>query len=470
MVIFLQFALVDLRSLIGNENVLLTSPSWPSPFPHREFMRASGPIIPRNGRGIDNWIGENFICNIKKGIKIERKIFSEGIVNLNLRSTSKHQFSSEKYILTQYEFVFVSKEKKMDLNYLKIQQLISTILQTRIKIRNEYYKYTDSVFYQCSNALKKLHLITSTKKNQLNVPSQILLIKECSPQIFFYLNNHETITTNGRIISSIVGERTFPIKLYGFWYNYKNKALRVWVHKQESSYNNSNFDRTLRISFLRFHSEYESLKTIFKGINEGSIKINSFSHQSDILQEYLNRAISTILKTEENISANNPDALVEYFKNIFSLFQPGELTILKNKLLELKLRPQIEKKTINFIENHYMKVQQNVSGGNVQMNVQELKSGATSNITYHSNISGELNFKKLANEILLIKQELSINNVPTDDLNKDIIQLESAVQQKDGNKLLEKIKTCSQWLLDTGTKIAIPLIVEIVKNETIKKV
>lgn len=234
MVIFLQIALVDLRSIAGHSQTLLTTPDWPSPKPFTEFMRGSGQIIPRNKKGIDNWIGENFICNIKKGIKIDDKIVLNQI-DLKLKNVSKHQYSSENYILTKYEFVFLSNTMRSELDYVKIQKIISSLFQCKIKIRNLDFSYSSSSFERASNLIKKFHLITSTKQNKIDIESQIPLIKECSPQIYFYLNNNEKIKTSGKVISSICDETIHTFNMYGFWHNYNNKAVRIWLQQQKKT-------------------------------------------------------------------------------------------------------------------------------------------------------------------------------------------------------------------------------------------
>ncbi|RYU92209.1 hypothetical protein EWM62_01885 [Mucilaginibacter terrigena] len=468
MVIFLQFSLVDFRSLAGLSENLLTSPSWPSPFPHKEFVRGSGPIIPRNKRGINNWIGENFICNIKKGVRMSYPIILPE-TGIKLKNVSKHQFSSENYILTKYEFVFVSNLKNIELNYIKLQKVISCILLSKIDVRNENYKYTNTTFERISKSLKTLYLMTSSKTSKLDIQNQTKYIKECSPQLFFYLNSSEILKTNGKFIKPLCRENLYQFNLYGFWHNHNNKSLRIWIHQQRSKNNNNSFDRELRISFLRFHSEYESLKIIFKGISDNNIKISS-STQSDILQKYLNKAITTILKSEQNISYQDHEGIYDYLKNLFLQFQPGELDLLKDKINNLNFRPQIEQKTINFINNFIeksdMNITQNISGSQV---INQENSGAGTNTFNFQGIINdkELNLKELNDELMLL---LSINKSENNDsiVTHNVEEMKKATDNNDPKTFLKHLENCGKWILDVGTKISVPLIVEIIKKHSIQ--
>lgn len=236
---------------------------------------------------------------------------------------------------------------------------------------------------------------------------------------------------------------------------------------------NVSFERELRISFLRFHSEFESLKIVFKAISDDKIKVDFNSSQSHILQKYLNRAISTILKSELNTTCNKAQGLVDYFRNMFSQFQPGELSLLKSKLHDIKFRPQIERKTLNFIINHIEKNEMKITqtNNNSQVINQENSGSGSNHFEFNSNSSvNEINFKAINDEVALLRLYYQ-NNQPVlenIELNNHLVGLGDAAENENENDFLNHLKNCGKWILDTGTKIAIPLIVELIKRQTIK--
>ncbi|NOW96125.1 hypothetical protein [Mucilaginibacter sp. SG564] len=467
MIIFIQFSITDVRAFNGSHSHLLTLPQWPSPTPEKEFVRGSGQIIARSKKGLNNWIGENFICKIKRGIKLNEPILFEPL-NLKIQNIGKHQFSSEKFISNKYEFVFATRGydgKKI--KYETILQLISELFLLKSEVRVSSNEWKADPLKRLSINLKNFHLFYSTKKLKL-LRTDIDNLYNCTPQVYIYLDDNEKFTSTPKLIES--SKKIWAAcKLYTTTLKIQNLPIRLWIHERFTQSTLITLNRSLRISILRLHTEYECLKNVFLAISQNKIAITPFSVESDNLQAYLNTAISTILSDEKNVDDQSDNDFILSIKKVFFNFQPGELETFKNKILALKFRPQILQKTINYIDNSIkiqMEENYNVSHSQVGAIGNNAKSDNNTFQQIQYNIPGDINYDELQQGLAKLKTAMKGEAETSDQFAavQNIAKAEEEAVKKDGNGVIKFLKAGGQWAIDTATKVGISVITELIKH------
>jgi hypothetical protein len=138
MVIFLQHTITDLRGFTDLSDTVLLKPSWPTPSSN-DFVRYCGAAMPRKNLGINNWITENFLCKLKNVLRITPFTYSDDTLSypLKIKNVDVHQYSTEKLVLTKYEFVFVVDtigDFVVDQAFLK--RVIGAILHHTVSIKH----------------------------------------------------------------------------------------------------------------------------------------------------------------------------------------------------------------------------------------------------------------------------------------------------------------------------------------------
>lgn len=74
MLISIQFPVADSRRFVHMSRGLLQCPTWPSPTPDKEFIRALGSIRRRKRGGTDGWVGESETCEANKAIRFTHNL------------------------------------------------------------------------------------------------------------------------------------------------------------------------------------------------------------------------------------------------------------------------------------------------------------------------------------------------------------------------------------------------------------
>jgi hypothetical protein len=467
MIIFIQFTLTDQRSFAKIDSTILKKPAWPSPNPFKEFVRGSGQIIIRKGGGLDNWIGENYICRINKGIKIKNVEIKR--IESTLKNISKHQYSSEGGILTEYEFVFQIVGKKQIVTRKIVEEIIDNLLNAETLIRNTDYTYSNTTLRKCIKDLKTFHLVTTTKgKGDVAVADQKYL-DFCTPQIYIFLKRNETLDITEGEIKNLTKTSDSPFSLYTYLKNINNNPYRVWIHKEKSIETSTvELNRSLRISLLRIHAEYECLNNVFENISNGLIKVSAKTAESDKLQFYINNTISSITKQKESVEIDFGEAnSIEYFKNLFYRSKPGDHETLIRKIKEFNFRPQIENKTVVYINNlEVMENKYKIDHSQVGAIGDGAKSDNNQFQQTNYTIPNNLDYDKLVVELNELKNH--INSQPDlpqkEEIVKNIEDAEKEAVSKNGNGVVKYLKMGGKWIFDTATKIGISLVTELLKT------
>jgi hypothetical protein len=371
MMIFIQFAITDLRPFTALKERLLEEPSWPHPRLY-EFVRGSGQIIERTKLGLDNWISENNVCRIKEGIRFQtlRTSYMEmSNVNKHQLSANSNHLLGRQSVLCKYEFVFRVKTNFPVIREKDINQIFEEILGTEIYIKDRFYQKQRITLEHLASPLKELYIVNSTKHENADVADGSFfkieehrkLLVSCVPQIYIYLDKGEKLRTNTAVEKKKKGS---PFMLHTLFKKIHNRPFRIWIQEQRKDYKRvgGRPDRELRISILRLFAEVECLHNIFKAISKKLIDVDPKSEESDTLQDYLNTAIKTVLKERKSYEYGIVSAIsVDYFQNLFFSFLPGTYDSLRQAIESFNFRKQIKQKVDLYITQNLNIVENNIS-------------------------------------------------------------------------------------------------------------
>jgi|GEM_PF-5196487 len=441
--------------------------------PYKEFVRGNGQIIPSKDNTISAHLGktsisENFICKINKGIRVTKYFKISELNNLEIRNKINHYFS-DGGVLSKYEFIFETQEKNLNYNYGQLKLIIKKILDDTIFIRNKLFKYTEYKFKHIFNGLKELQIISTTGNKYFEEEQEKYIIK-CTPQVFITLNKEETFTykSNKKLVVPL--KDSYNSLLFGWWDRYNNNPYKFWVLKNSGTSRNENLN-TLKSGILRIHSEKECVNNVIQSLILGLLKTSPNTEESNFLQLFLNNKIRDMASNYKRISTldGTSDTIENFIKEAFDKFNPGEVSLLNERMKQLKLRPQIENKIINHIIKNasYIEKQiimdnsQNISfGDNAQV-------GGDINQVNKSGNNSEMDFKSIYENInqLIAKITEEKNSYEKDVAIENLEAAKRSTTKQDHKGLVENLKKAGQWTIDFASKIGVNFITEILKHQ-----
>lgn len=462
MIIFIQYTLTDIRSFVGLKGVLLKSPTWPTPTPFKEFVRYSGQIIPRSKGGLNSWVGEDFVCKIRRGINVQNIVLNKFPVEF--RNVSKQQYTNG--ILTKYQFVFTSKKSPLAVfNSNFLEDLKTSIDNMDISIRSKINSVSVTKMHTIDSYIKSLYILSSTKSKEIDIPRDMNFTNFCIPQIYIHFEPHEKLLLSQKSLIDKKGGEPLNFHFYGSWNHNQNKPVKIWICQQLKSNalsNGDNRNRKLRISMLRFFSEYECLKSVMTAIQNDKIKVARGSQETDLLQGYLNKVTKTILSDVSLIQHyTNSDETLIPIQKMFNEALPGGLEDLKNKIIELNLRPQIEKKTVELImsknEYNFNNSQIGAVGDGAKS---ENNTFQQVNYTLPSNLDYQVLVEELNRLKTVTKEKASTpEQIQSVEL---VAAAEKEASAKNGNGVVKALLGAGKWVLgvaeDIGAKVTAELI------------
>lgn len=361
MVLFFQYTICDTRILGHNQDWRLDKPNWALTNPNKhEWVCGSGRLIRRIGGGLNNWVGENCICKINKGIQFATSMLVAD--KLKVIPTGKHQFSDGTF-LHKYEFVFhVKSLQKTNITKLTLKDLhliINTVLEHKVKIRKLKNDFDEVSLGKFLDQLKTFH-INCTTENKAIETQDYRKISICNPQVFIRLNAKEQVSGKlPRTVMEAEADATVPCKLLCWFDDGERTSInRFWLLQPTQNLDKKakSAVRKIRIACMRLHSEMQVINRVLDRIP--SLKIAPYSVDSLLIQDYLNEALKRIKRSKKSIAKlSDIDFIDQYIKKVHSEFEPNELKTYESQLKKqirrikaLDFKPNITKTVINYIQ------------------------------------------------------------------------------------------------------------------------
>jgi hypothetical protein len=299
MLVHLQFPIVDLRSLTG-EDSRLPVPNWPSPLQDEEFIRSAGMIRKRYSGGLQGWIAEELYCDARRSIRFVpgghgSRDFSGRRIRVAFR-----RFYFDGTAVAKFE-VGLAIEGKLDATDLgALTALLERLFSLPVRIGRSKSKSQDCRLIEAGKALAALYANSSSKHrshrwwmkrtqrpgNPLIVAGTPALFIEASPwQLDVALLPRKALE---------IPMKESELKLFNWRLQIGGRFLPAWAALHPSYVDVADV-RKLRLYLLRLNAENQALVRVLKAINNDTIKPEPRSAAADVLQNYLNEATANIL-------------------------------------------------------------------------------------------------------------------------------------------------------------------------------
>lgn len=467
MIILLQYTLTDIRKF-ANAQSLLIFPKWPLPNPYKEFVRGSGQVVPKNDTGLTSYLGrtcitENYVCKINKGVKVPK--------NIRLGEYSFHNkvnhYYSDGGILAKYEFLFETKLEE-SLSYAAFKKILTTLLEVRINMRNNTFGHSEYRFKNAVKGLRELQITTTTLKKYLGDNEQEKYILPCMPQIFVSLNRNEHITPKAGSKLAISLKDGAQSALSGWWENFGVHPYKIWLLKNNGRTDNP-LIQSIRNGILRIHSEKECINNVIQSVILGFLDVQPHTTGSETLQTFLNNKIRDVDTNFRKLQGmDDTEKLEAFIKQAYDQFNPGELTLLHERIKRLDFRPQLEKKFVNHIIKYAPYIEKlivmdnsqhvNIGDGNTIGNIKQTMTVNTISEEQYRKYYEQLDtlLSKLKEEPGTYDQKVAVNNLE---------KAQQAAIEKDESSFLGYLKKAGSWAADFASKIGVNFITELIKNQ-----
>lgn len=359
MLLSIQFPFADTRRFLENTG-RLDVPGWPLPTPDSEFVRCFGSIRKRRRGGIEGWIGEDEVCEADRALRFcnsLRFVDSRSVSNILLRCAFRRLYF-DGWAVGKYEVgICPKKRNRLTLQNWQFKELIEHFLSLPISIKGfqgnvEFYKLLPS-----GKHLAHLYKEATTSQ-RFSHKSESWWVTSGVPLLFVELDAREDIKLPFWSKPVIISDDE-EFQLLHCLVPYSGLNLRMWVlHNIRTSAWRSNHHkelyeldraRTLRICLLRLHAEHEGLRIILRNIMNGNITILPRTQQSDILQQYLNRATAKIGKLETASNKHFETEIIEIARESINVISPGQRDNLLATLESLDIRKNVFDKLERFI-------------------------------------------------------------------------------------------------------------------------
>ncbi len=492
MLIFVQYPLADLRLFAGTNTGRLQSPLWPVPKPYHEFVRSFGMVRKRGKGGIQGWIGENEICDAKHAVKFKSPAvisfpqgFKSNIQDIGIKCVSRH-FYFDGTALAKLEMVFVSDPKSVQLTPQEFSHFFTKFLECRVEIPGAIHTSSQASIQNLGKAFTEAYLHSTTSKEFQGSIDYKNWAKAGEPFFWVEFSENESLPLPPK--AHKIQTKAKEAMNFNFWnvLTTNNQELNVWIVKRQTDpQTGDEISRTARIMLTRLSAEYQVFWAVLNMLAHTKINYNTndklVNEAHEHLQLYFNKAtrrICRFMRSEEWFF--EPEKIGDDVRRSIDSIIPGHAEGLVQILERLQIRPQVSKKiqdvfqifiteanmgnifignsnvTQNTTNNQY-----NVSGGTVI-------SGNTvaGNIEVHNENKSELDYKKLAEELRALRNEMQ-NSSANGEHTREIEDIELAQQAAETNSKTDvqnALKNAGMWALTVAEKIGTPLAIAALKN------
>lgn len=303
MLLQVQFPIVDLRLLAGEQHSRLMVPSWPTPLRDEEFMRSTGIVRKRPLGGLSGWIAEESYCDARRSLKFDPVLTTPILARWKLRVAFR-RFYFDGTAVAKFEIGFINR-RGTELSEADMNKLLADLLTMPVRIHGPRVKAHGCRLIEAGRSLAAAYERASSQHQRglvgyfrRKLSSDASLVRAGTPAIFIECTNsaklqlphpsREIKTKDdalGLFYSRVALEgRTFPV----WTATHPDFRLPRYLNRFSEA-------RKLRLYLLRLNAENQALVRVLRAINSDEIKPEPRSPQSDVLQAYLNAATSNIL-------------------------------------------------------------------------------------------------------------------------------------------------------------------------------
>jgi hypothetical protein len=424
MLLCIQFPFADARLFLEDAEVLET-PLWPSPTPDFEFVRFFGAIRRRPLGGLSGWLVESPVCKADRALSFLKS--PSFIVHERAARIAFRRLYFDGLAMGKYNIGFYARLKTQNAT---LKDLDKCFLRLPIQIRNHHGNPTKTELGQAGKYLAHRYLAATTATKKAIGPTDGWQVRSGTPLAYLEFRDDESLVIPHSAKPIPLPDWTKGSELFHYGIPYRGGQVSMWIVKRGYSMEASNVARLLRFGLFRLNAEYECLRLILQGLSKKDIHVIRGTCLSEDLQDYLDKAITRIQKTEEKTGQVNEE-IIQIARQSLNIILPGELDLLLERANNFRkhLRKQIE----DFANK-------DATTFNINLEVQTLNNieGNQYNI---SNVQGILNIESTLTDVAQSIGTISNLDQPSKDELKQLVdQLNLALQRAPADKTNDAAK------------------------------
>jgi hypothetical protein len=392
--IIFQFPIVDFRSILQDEQLRLTQPSWPSPNIANSFVRSFGRVKKRKLGGTNTWSAEEYFCDAHVSIKydnLHKHRFQIGSNAETLIEDCYRRLYSDGNFMNKIELGFVDNletcsARQSPTEYFELVDILRHYANLKVTIGKKQvilvkagkplagrYCYASTVSAKMFKDLEKYVVAGQPCITIIVSPAYNMKM----PEFAHHVGNFEA---NGE-----------QIELWGYTLNHDGQYIKVWILKTPRANMVASFQdpagamlRDIRINLMRVHAEKETVRVLLNGINDKLIDLEWSTERTAKLQQYLKK-ISSKLLLERRLDIDQR-SILEFALKSEDVLTPGEFTTLWESIAAFtdkyfrqtadRLVKQMQLKTILFLTSNPKDKNQLDFSHELEKIEEALKSGA----------------------------------------------------------------------------------------------
>lgn len=288
----IQFPFAELRPFLPTEPNMLSVPPWPIPIPDKHFIRSFGVVKKRRRGGIDSWPAEGVFCASSNAIRFEKRHLGTLIARPEDCVCRRILYDGGAVARLEVGFSNHSDHLVDRLNSEKCLGIVNEVLSTPVRIKQPGGKWEAVDLAQVDGQVAALYLRATTKhiagfypaKWWLSPGEPLLLIEAPERAIDELPKFSRRVRIWEPGLSLAYCRVAYKGRALGVWF-----LLKGWAHEKD-------LIRRVRLHLFRLHAEQECLKGVLRGIAEGQLQVVPGSAGSELLQQYLDDAVSMLTK------------------------------------------------------------------------------------------------------------------------------------------------------------------------------
>lgn len=483
MLVVVQFPFADARRFVEGVSQPLSQPSWPAPV-SREFVRGFGQI--RKRRDCIDWIPEPFVCGAQNALRIQCVDVQKatGARACRLKMVSSRVFF-DGMAMGKVELVLLPSSRYVPApSSLQRRDFLQAVADATARIVIPYGN-PSALKRPLGEYVKILPLqwigATSRRGDMRIAGNRRTWVASGPPMI--------VVCTSGRQpFRSSATDSQWPIptgrpsqdgQLLATYSNRPSQPLGdLWTISGSESMPRET--RAVRVALCRLHAETAALRLVLKFIGSDSFAISPRSHQSDYLQEYLQKSAVRILRLVSR-KGHYPASLLNSVHRIHCESTEAERNVVLDRLRNmLCIRNNVlsnVKKVLDSIEpgqrssDERMQVVNNykidVKGDKAKIVATMGENAKMENVQINQMGAATLDLPLLAKELRQLLTAVGSIEVANDKQEEVTAVEEAAIQAEAENEsgALAALKGAGNWILEFATSLGLAVAAAAIKKQ-----
>jgi hypothetical protein len=288
--ITVQLPLTDARQFVEAETWRLPRPVWTVARDEGDFIRATGPLRPRNRGGVWPWPGEEVYCDAKRALRFWPPLgqiwVTVGQDLVGFRCAYRRLYADGAAV-ARMEVGLGVRSLGSGFKDEELVHLVAGVMEIPVLIR-QLEATTETRLLQAGQPLARRILRSTTAHAGLSRPATTEdWWVQCGMPLVLLEHRREELESIPSLAQVVQLPEQPAIDLSHFVATLKGIRIGVWLVGCGEEAPGETL-RRLRIHLSRLHSEREALRNILRLVAEKRLDIGSRTPAADRLQEYLN--------------------------------------------------------------------------------------------------------------------------------------------------------------------------------------